>query len=84
MKEGKHCITYIHAYTLFNLKFNVAKEASIFMDLYKLMMIWVALKYMYCMFQELKVAILLFAPLTYQKINNVGKCFYFTHIIAAF
>ena len=54
------------------------------MGLYKLMMMWEALKYMYCMFQELKIAILLFAPLPYQKINNVGKCFYIPHIIAAF
>ena len=46
------------------------------MGLYKLITMWEALKYMYCTFQELKVAILLFAPLTYQKINNVGKCFY--------
>ena len=30
MKEGEHCITYmhtyIHTYTLFNLEFNVAKD----------------------------------------------------------
>ena len=40
------------------------------MGLFKLMMMmWEALKYMYCMFQELKIAILLFAPLTYQKIG---------------
>ena len=40
------------------------------MGLYKLMMMmWEALKCIYCMFQELKIAILLFAPLTYQKIG---------------
>ena len=40
------------------------------MGLYKvMMMMWEALKYMYCMFQGLKIAILLFAPLTYQKIG---------------
>ena len=26
MKEGEHCITYIHTYTSFNLEFNVAKD----------------------------------------------------------
>ena len=54
------------------------------MGLYKLMMMWEALKYMYCMFRELNVTILLFALLPYQKINNVGKSFYIPYIIAAF
>ena len=29
MKEGEHCITYIHTYTLFNLEFYLAKDGLV-------------------------------------------------------